>query len=191
MTTASSTSQSSLVPPRGITTGSFGPAIAVVRLEEDHRLFRQFHRALGGVVAKVQADADDLARTGDRAADRGRWRERAARRPDRRPPIGATHRSPRRRRKPRRNRGPGWSHRCGFRRSGERAGRSGAGVAVAGEFHTGGRPAVDRIGLAGDERGFVGAEVQRELRRSRRVAPCGRSAGTRTRTFIISASRPG
>ena len=69
MTMPSSTSQSVFVEPRGIRTSSFGPDHRVGRLGEQDRLGRHRLPGLGGVVAVVEADAEDLVRPRDRGAD--------------------------------------------------------------------------------------------------------------------------
>jgi hypothetical protein len=68
MTKASSTSQSVFFELRGMTTLSFGPQIADCGLEKHDRLRWNRHAALFGVIAVVQTDADDLARTCDARA---------------------------------------------------------------------------------------------------------------------------
>ena len=69
ITIPSSTSQSVFVEPRGIRTSSYGPDDRVGRLGEQDRLVRDGLPGLGGVVAVVEADAEDLVRPGDRRTD--------------------------------------------------------------------------------------------------------------------------
>ena len=61
MTTPSSTSQSVFSEPRGISTSSFGPQMALVAFMKMMGSGGTFRPDLGGVVGVVEADADELA----------------------------------------------------------------------------------------------------------------------------------
>ena len=147
--------------------------------------------ALGGVVAEVEADADDLARPRERRAEAA-CRRRARRR--------------RRRRRATQSReaaqavaaeeglvvvaaeGRGVDARAVVEQHGRRSRRPA--LAVIARASYAGHSAVDGIGLPGDERGFVRAEIERELRRPPRARPCGRSAGSRRAARTSPARGP-
>ena len=108
----------------------------VGRLGEQDRLVRHGLAGLGGVVAVVQPDAQDLVRPGDRGADplAGEARHLRRRRPARRP-IGRSGRARRRRRTPRRSRRRRRRRRRRCRRRCRTTGFSAPGGADAHEVH--------------------------------------------------------
>ena len=69
MTTASSTSQSSFVPPRGMITASFGPHSEVVALKKITGSRGRSMPLSAAWSRIVQTDADDLARPADGRAE--------------------------------------------------------------------------------------------------------------------------
>ena len=71
---ASSTSQSVLVEPFGITTSSLGPTMQEGALLNSTGSFGHRHAGFGGVVGVVEADGDEIADAGDAGADPRRRR---------------------------------------------------------------------------------------------------------------------
>jgi hypothetical protein len=69
MMAAISTSQSSLVEPRGFSTASFGTAQCRVGLDEENRFGRDRRTGFLGVIDIVQADGDEFRDAGDRRAE--------------------------------------------------------------------------------------------------------------------------